>query len=487
MALNNKIGIITCGLLLTSLGIVSSASAIEFDGEGLDADGGFHVRMVPPSNDSEKYTLNELIDELAPGWGITSGGEWNCNDDYTSCKLVYNGTEWTDEAYTIIYEYDSTVKTVIDSVIKDYKVPEGGFFINDAELMKYWAFGGDNLAAVSSKIKEALSNYNINLVVDVRGGGADPLMTHNIGEAKVFYNGTLYAVLNNPSEPTRVMAPHIFFVEDGSKDLMLSLMNRFVAIYGEEARDAVGMQATGQKVRDFVDSSDEFYDYFKDYLDAFVYEMNISQGQLGDSYLIAIVADSDKIETVPGVNSTDVLTNINIKTPAENMPGDTATYAENIGSEDEGMKEDFGDKFYAYEIGLYSASIDSMISDAEVGFTVSIPVPEILKDVSEISAFWKNFETGELEEHPATIVGDNAVFDTTHFSTYILAESRERPVEDEEEPSGEAEPEDDTVVPGAPDTGSKIGGISSVVASLPIFGAVFVATSVMVFVLSKRK
>ena len=482
MAIKNKIGLAMCGLVLASFGLATNVSAVQFDDKGLSEDGKFHVKMVPPSNMSEQYALNEAISDLTGGdWGITSMGQWNCKDGFTACKLVYHGTELTDEYYEIVYEYDPVAKQRIDKILKDFSVPEDGFFVTDAELLKYWAFGGDNLSAVSSKVKMALENVNLDFTIDVRGGGDEPLMTHNIGEAKVFYDDTLYAIVNNPSGPTKVVAPHIFYVETGSSDLAKALMDRIVAIYGEDARKAVGIATTGKKVSDYIASDDMFYDLFKDNLNANVFEMNIGDGNMGESHLIAIVADSSRVETFAGVDSTDLLTNINIKTAADNLPGDAATKAENLGSDDEEIKEDFKGKFNIYEIGLYSASTKSDITDGDdEKFVVSIPIPENLKGMDMISAYWKDSETGELEEHPARLVNGVAVFETTHFSTYVLAEGTVKP----EEP--EAEGEDDVVVPGVPDTGANANSLESMAVSLPLFGAIIVVTGVVAFILTKR-
>lgn len=476
MALKGKVGLMVCGFILTSMGAITNVSAVEFNGEGLGEDGKFHVKMVPPSNMSEQYALNEAIGELT-GWdyGITAMGQWECREDFSACKLAYHGSDWTDDYYGIAYEYDMVAKTKIDAILQDFQVPEEGFLVSDAELLKYWAYGGSSLAAVSSAVKTALDNINLDFIIDVRGGGVDPLVTHNIGEAKVLYDDTLYAIVNNDFTPTKVVAPHIFYVPTESSDLAKALMDRFVAIYGEEARDAVSVEATDEKVSDLIDASSEFYEFFKDYSDAKVFDMNISNGQMGDTYKIIIVADSSKIEATSGVNSTDLLTDINIKTTAANLPGDVSTRAENLGANDETIAKDFGDKFNVYEIGLYSASLDGMVTDSDDGFVVAIPVPDVLKGVSSISAYWKNNEAGELEEHRGQIINGNVVFSTTHFSTYVLAESTE------------IEEDDDLVVPGVPDTGSKINGIRSVAASLPVFGLVMMVTGLAAFAVTRKK
>lgn len=37
-------------------------------------------------------------------------------------------------------------------------MPEDGFLVYDTELIKYWVFGAESLAAVSSDVKTALLN-----------------------------------------------------------------------------------------------------------------------------------------------------------------------------------------------------------------------------------------------------------------------------------------------------------------------------------------
>ena len=109
-----------------------------------------------------------------------------------------------------------------------------------------------------------------------------------------------------------------------------------------------------------------------------------------------------------------------------------------------------------------------------------------LKDIEYLSAYWKSFETGTLEEHVARIVDGNAVFDTNHFSTYVLAESMTIPQEPEVEPGTPTTP-DTPAVPSAPNTGANAKGLSSMATSLPLFGAIFAITGVAAVVFSKRK
>ena len=490
MVLKNKITLAMCGLALASVGFAANASAIDFDGTGLSEDGKFHFDMAPPSNEAEKQTLSEYISDATNGeWGLmgweNSNPVWKCKEGFAACKLVNlraAGWEWTDDYYDIVFEYDPVADAKIDAIVDNFSTPEAGFLVSDNELMKYWAFGGQRLAAVSSQVKTALENVNLDFVIDVRAGARDDLWDEELGMGKVYYDGVLYAVIGGDGfgiDPY-VVAPHIFYVESGTEDLVQALMNRIVAIYGDQARNMIGIQNTGRKVSDYIGANNKYYNLFKDNLNANVFEMNISQGQLGDSYLIAIVADSDKLEDYVGINSTDLLTDINIYTAAKNLPGDAKTWAENLGSDVADFGEDFAGEYYAYEIGLYSEAMDSNITDSDDGFEVSIPVPDNLKGVEYLSAYWKSFETGTLEEHIARIVDGNAIFSTNHFSTYVLAESMTKPQEPDVAP-------DTPTVPSAPNTGANAKGLNSVATSLPLFGAIFAVTGIVAVVFSRRR
>ena len=435
--------------------MAGNAVAIEFDGTGLGEDGAFHLFMAPPSNEDEKYLVNEKIDEKASGWGITSGGVWNCNETITSCRLVHGGTDWTDESYNIVYEYNPDALEKINDIFEGFEVPEDGFIEYDMELLSHWIYGG-NLSMFSSEVKNAVDGYNLEIVFDARGGGAHPLVSHNIGMIEVFYDGSMYKAIGGMPEPM-VVAPHIFYVSSDADDVVAALKDRMVQIYGEEARDAVEITKTNETVADYVTPADQLhYGILEDYLENKVYDFVINIDG-ASPHKIIIVKDSDKIFTPSGVDSTDLLSGVNIKAGAVNLPGDTIAYGLAFDEKDETISEVLGtDDYMIYELGLWSSAIDDDISDSDAGFRVSIPVPKALEG-KVLSAYWINFVTGEPEEHYADITEDGyAVFDTNHFSTYILAESSE----------------DRPAVPGVPDTGVFAGVVRGGAAVVTMLGVV---------------
>ena len=430
--------------ILTAVNVAQTFATVFPEVTGLSEDGTFEVFMAPPENMSERMALHEMIGEMTNwDYGITMGNEWHCNDDFTTCELAYHG-EWTGEEYGITYRYSEEVDEAVDATMAGIEFSDEGYLVHDMEVVQYWAYGGETLPAFSSGVKSTLKNKNLDFVIDVRMGGGEPLLTHQGGEGKVFYDGTLYYV---HSSPVLVYAPHIFYVEDDAKDVVKALEDRAAAIFGEGSRDSFAIELSDKKVSDLVEDWMDSYTYFEDYMDEKTYDFCISDGEsMGTCEKIVILKDSSKLFTPVGVNSTDLMTNINITATAANLPADAATYAQEMGDDFEEIKEALGtDRYYTYELGLYSASLDAQISDNDgEKFTVSIPVPEKLEGVSLLSAYWVNFETGEPEEHYATVANGVATFDTTHFSTYTLAASSEDRPEESESDSG---------VPKAPDTG----------------------------------
>ena len=434
---------ILCSLVAISLTSNVSASAI-FDGTGLDQDGTFHVNMAPPKNMNEKYLLSEMISDLTQSFGITSGGEWNCNDDFTSCRLV-NGSEWTDESYGITYIYNPTVDAIIDELIDNSTFPDDGFFVSDLDLIKYLYQSGISsnqplLPAFSSELKNFLGNKNLTL--DIRMGGDDPFMDFQGGMPEVFYDGVLYNVYD---ANVMIYAPRIFYVEDGTTDYVAALKTRLTNTFGEGILEMVSVEEddSGTTIREAYDldcqndqyctdpsTSYESYSYFQDYLDEKLYYVcayaEFDGHKMGICYNATIVADSSKITSASTVNSTDLLTGVNISSTSTMLPGDAITYAESLGNGNEDIKNLLGsDKFALYELGLRSASLEEEVSDNDDGFTVSIPIPDNLSGITNLSAYWLNATTGKLEEHPAEISADGkiATYETNHFSSYFLAES----------------------------------------------------------------
>lgn len=443
--------------------LTTNASAVEFDLDTLPT-GQFEVNMYPPVTYDEWMIMNEAIDEQAPGWGITSGGTEYC-ENANSCKLVYHGTEWTENYYPIHYNYDANVKAAVDNLMHSAGVDASRktYHVQDLELLFTWVAEDmeleTDLSNFSSEFRKALGNANLNFSIDPRGGCEAPLLTCKLGIGKTtqLYNGvpTLYYMI--PS--VEILSENIFYVPSSTAEdqFATALAARINGLYGE---GIATVAAADRTVADLGVTADELeYLPHINSLEEKVYTIiiNYDEGSSTAPHDILIRADSAKMFT-PSINSTDLATGINISSDAPNLPSDVMTYAEIDTGPDEVATELLGTEDYVtYELGLFTNTFRGEITDAEgYDFTVGIPVPAALNGKT-LSAYWiHHTEDGdELEEHYANVVNGVAYYNTDHFSTYILAESSaNRPA--------------DAVVPGAPNTSraSEPSVISSIAGTL---------------------
>ena len=438
----------TLALTATAFGVAPNVLATDHDAyfdPYLTPDGAFIIHTAQPTTpqefDNYTYTVEvteEEQDRIAHMDGVSAGPNFefsNCNENWTHCTVskdffnnkTYTFVEQHSEEFDIFYAADPAVASVIDDILEDFEIPEDGFLVHDMELLNYWVYGGRAVADFSSEVKSALKNYNIDLYFEAAGGGLDPLLTHNIGRLHVRYGDDTYKIIDMVPA-ARADAPHIFYVPSDTADdqLAKALKDRIVSIYGEEAAKMVTIAKTDDKVSDLIGSNNDSYPYVKNYMDYDVYEFTITEGEMGISECIIIVKDSDKLFTPSGIKSTDLATGITITSDDATIPGDATTYAYDYGKtddDDKTIEKAVGSsEFRIFELGLYSNAAEGEIFDGD--FTVATPIPENLKGL-QLSAYWLNNETGEAEEHFATISEDGltAIWETDHFSTYILAES----------------------------------------------------------------
>ncbi len=440
------------------------AAEDEFFDQFLTTDGKFPILSVAPTTENEAYTILELPSIL---YNITVDYS-TCNDTWTNCVFQYRVwdqetmtfTEDHSEAFDIDYSYNEDAKPLVDELVESVELPEGGFTMHDLELLNYRLSTFESTEAVgianfSSEVHNAFANTNLDFAIDLRCGANLPLATENCGIGKVSYGGSLYHIYPF----LRVNANHIFYVPAGTDeaDFVDALQTRIDDALGDTGEFTVTVEASEDTVAtvdpEYAQSGYEF----ELAGDEPVYYISLAKGEAGDSFpvLIREAEADDELFTFSGLSSTDLMTGVNITTE-DLLPGDTRTYAFDFaGAKDEDITSVLGTEEYnIFSIGLFSNAMESEITDGN--FTVSLPVPESLAG-KQLSAYWINYETGEAEEFPATLSADGttATYETTHFSTYVLAESSASDSEEESEAK-------------APNSGLFTRGSDGAVAALPL-------------------
>ncbi len=150
-------------------------------------------------------------------------------------------------------------------------------------------------------------------------------------------------------------------------------------------------------------------------------------------YILAKEIDNNKSKK-PEFNKKDYDSKVNVKSSDGSISLDSKLQVEEIkdGSEKYQEIEESIEKenFQAFDISLYSDGLAKSIKVSENGtFEVSLPVEDVLKNKNLVVYYIK--DDGTIEEHPVTLDEEgNAVFETNHFSTYILTDKEK----DEEVP-----------------------------------------------------
>jgi len=140
----------------------------------------------------------------------------------------------------------------------------------------------------------------------------------------------------------------------------------------------------------------------------------------GNSFPFFIIKDdAEMIE--PEFATADIGTDIEIHSDDPTIPLDSAIEVEQIDTKDRADKIKLigltGAEIYDLSIYSFGAGIQT----SKGNFMVYIPVSPALNG-KNLTAYWVSDE-GKIEEHPVTIQNGFAIFETNHFSEYILGTS----------------------------------------------------------------
>lgn len=196
------------------------------------------------------------------------------------------------------------------------------------------------------------------------------------------------------------------------------------------------------------------------------YEINIPNGYTieganrDSSYIIVN-------KEVKNVITTDTTTNIKLDTTTEIVPEGTKLVAEKVTSGDnynvvvKAVEKDVS-KFVLYDINLINNNA-KIQPNGKV--TVSIPVPEGY-DTSKIVVY-RVAEDGTKTKYDTTIKDGYIIFETDHFSNYVVAEENKTTTEDTTKPVEDTKTEDtkkDHIKDETPKTGTN--DIASIICSV---------------------
>lgn len=336
--------------------------------------------------------------------------------------------------YQVEYEFVEAVPKIKDKADKFAKkfnynletIEKDLFVMEDLETINYKyavAVHGDTVDTLnsiinySSEFQKKLDNSNFSAILDARAGWGDMFTSGGFGYLNLLYNGVIYSYVNAAG----VKQNNVIYVPNNTKDTRDAYINTALQRIKEYIPEAeIKIEYAGQiadvdfesqvlQLEDIVDVKKTLGEY---------YQLTID----GDKHYFFIAKDSSKIKK-PKMNTKDVNTDILISTDSSDVPLDTKISAVIIDSNSNEYKEFIKhlkiEKGLVVDLKLFSDSINKNISKLDNHkFKVYIPLTDELKTLDLMAYYIK--DNDEIENYNVSIEGNYLVFETNHFSTYII-------------------------------------------------------------------
>lgn len=430
--------------LLSSFSLIAGVNAEPVDDvyNDLVKDGVFNAPIIEPTQEEKDMFLDTVVNSyvMSKYDNYHTGFLTNCTDDY-ECDLELSIMDENFEilgsrAYRVKVKWadkNQSIKSTVDSYLEKLKsvmvADEGGFKhkvfdLTDLELInalyhsKDGKLGAEKGIYYIKELNNLFDNSNLTYVLDCRLGDGDPFYEMGGGGLSLWYDGVGYNstyqsyigvankyVLYIPENTENTVDAYIAAAKSridsylGKNDVKVELAGKL--------DDIEGIENTYIKI-DRTKTGDSYY------------KITVN----GKTYDYLIMKSSDIV--VPVTETKDIVTNISIKTTSPDVPLDTKVTVTEVKREAEEFKRFVDtlkkDVVKAFDISLTSASVGNITKLEKGVFEVRLPLG--LEYVGRrLSAYYVK-EDGSLEEHPITLdASGNAVFETTHFSTYFIADA----------------------------------------------------------------
>ncbi len=356
-------------------------------------------------------------------------------DEKNKCMIYISDKVKTYKykAYETTFEYvtpNSKIKNRLDGyaktfVVDNQNIEEHLFLMEDLETINYkYAFPSfgewiDSINAIinySSEFQNKIGYMNIGTKLDTRAGWDDQFTSGCFGFLNLLFDGVIYSYVNT----TGVKQNNVLYVPDETENTReayikaaLDRVNKYIPkanVKIEYAGQIADINDFGVlSLKDIVDVNKTLGEYYK-----------VTIGE--EEYYYFIAKDSSKMRT-PVMNTVDALTDISIKTDSSEVPLDSKINTVVIDAKSDEYKEFLKkaniNNGLVVDLKLFSDSINKNISKLENGvFKVYVPLNDELRKL-DLTAYYVK-DNDEIEKHDVKIEGDYLVFETDHFSTYVI-------------------------------------------------------------------
>ena len=388
---------------------------------------------APEDSGDSEFLLSAIAKSLVKDnqyevWAYCNEEPFNPNRAMISLTDRNTGTE---EIYYVDVKYtqpDAEIKKNVDAMVKrmkDASTDEWKFYIlDDLYLVNYAATvaktGVDDPGTALNFAKEFLDDVGggkFTFGIDTRlGSGGGIFYSEAGGHMIVMYDGDVYAtteggvaykfMLYVPADTANTPEAYMAAAQKRIDDYFGADSGISLAVGGLFSELDPELMEYAEEYIDFTNAGDSFY--------------ILKVGEIECPFVIA-KSESAESFTEPSYKGGDLMSKIEITTTDKSVPLDTKVTVEEV--KNDAIKNAVGtDTYAAYDITLYSDTLGANITKLDKGvFTVKLPIPAELAD-KDLTVFYVPDE-GEPEEHAVITTDDGyVIFDTDHFSTYVLTE-----------------------------------------------------------------
>lgn len=391
---------------------------------------------------SENITFNAIYKDdstylygASMAYFMSKTKDWIYLNDFTkdTARVVFNDLE----IHTFNVNYVEANEKYAEEVSNAKKLLENAnldTIRTDLEYInRFYYSNGDffssenfNSKTLNDKFRETVKNNHIGYYVVPEGGGGMPFLSGAAGKLVLFYDGVAYDILDDYVDFTN---HNIIYIPSNTE----KTPEAYIAAAQKRINDYLG-ENSGVVISYTGSLDDDMKDFFKEegYETFGIDKNNFDHNEYSISYLdntegILIIADSSKMQK-PDFAAMDVTENISVTSDTVNYPSNTVVMSDIITSKDSKYNEILEKakikNAHIVDINLYSLSIGDIKDFEDAEFDVSVPIKNEGLLNKELVAYYID-EEGNVESHPVVMDGFMANFETTHFSTYIIAEKSE--------------------------------------------------------------
>lgn len=417
---------------------VTSVEAAEYSDEfkKITTDGTLTLNaMTPKSLEDAEFLLTASVRDLVDTTKYQAYG--GCIETVYNCEVQINliGDYENYESHSVIVTYNEpseSLKNKVNSVANNMRIfehspenpftPERGYILDDLYLINYlntstefelWNMDAPSRAIRFSKELISLtSGSNITFKMDVRAGEELDVYQFAFGQAILYYDGIAFTTKN-----AAITQINILYIPDETADTqeayITAAKNRIDSYLGT---NDISVAYGGLK------TSLDPYNFENDIIDYSITDENYYNITiLGRTYKFLIAKKTTSQLELPKYVGSDVASNVLITSDESIVPLDSLLSIQNVNSDS--IRNLLNTNNYlAYDFGLYSQNKKANITRLDNGtFQVKIPISDTTLEGKTIVVYYLTSEN-KLEEHTATVSDGFAVFETNHFSTYIVAE-----------------------------------------------------------------